>query len=163
MLKVEALIHTGRLAEATEYLLKTNAFRVQRINGTILRNDFVVTNRSGNGKGIFAWNLLAAFRHINYVQGCELITARLESFSEAPVEDLFKKHYYDEGILGCSFIYPLLGIDASGSRKTGQLTMASFSTSDIKDPSFFYEKFYKKSSKEYAQEIDQIFKLHCLI
>lgn len=163
MLKVEALIHTGRLAEATECLLKTNTFRVQRINGTILRDDFVVTHRSGNGKGIFAWNLLAAFRHIQYVRGCKMITARLESFSEAPVEELFKEYFYDEDILGCSFIYPIPEMVTLGGKKTKHFTMEFFYTSDIKDPSFFYKEFYKKSSEEYAQEIDEVFKLHGLI
>lgn len=156
MYKVEAYIHTGRLAEATELLLKTKKFRVLGFRGS----DW--GDRVSYRDGILAWNLLAAFKQIDYAQGCRLITNKLNGFNDFN-EGWIKRNYYDTNILGNLFIYPMFRFSTAGSGKTKHLDLFGFKKCDITDPMYFYEKFYKKSSAEYANEIDTVFKLHGIL
>lgn len=162
MFKIEALIHTGRLAEATENLLKADSFWIYGFYCGLnnVNNDSV---RVWHGGSLLAWNLYVAFKHINYTRGCELLTSKLRGtsifsgririnndsnvkFTTAMMEDLF--------------VYPTPNMITNGNGKTKHLDMSVFYPKDRKNPSIFYEKFYKKTTEQYAQEIDAIFKLH---
>lgn len=150
MFKVEAYIHTGRLAEATEQLLKIKRLSVKRLSTFDFRNSVVY---DGN---LLAWNLLAAFRQINYLRGCNLITAKLNG-------NFTKIDYYEAEVFGNLFVYPIFSMRTIGSGKTKHLKMVGFKKCDIKNPMFFYREFFNKSPEEYACEIDTIFKLNGMI
>lgn len=152
LFKVEALIHTGRLAEATEYLLKIRQLRVHNMSA-IDYVDYVQYNR------VLSWNLFAAFKKIHYIEGCKIIT---EKFNTS-LKSWFRESYYETPILGNLFVYPSPTMTTIGTGKTKHLDMSLFKKSDIKDPTFFYERFYKRYPEEYAQEIDEVFKLHGMI
>jgi len=153
LFKVEAFIHTGRLAEATEHLLRIKRFRVIGLHASDYHD---IIHYTGS---ILAWNLLAAFKQINYVQGCRLIIDKLKDSDNS----WFKKDYYETGILGNLFVYPTFAMNTIGSGKTKHLEMFGFKKCDIKKPTFFYENFYKKSPFEYALEIHKVFKLHGML
>ena len=155
LFKVEALIHTGRLAEATEYLLRIRKFRLHNLHGCEWSNDSM---QMSSLNSVLSWNLFAAFKHIHYMLGCGLIIAKLNDS-----EGGLKKSYYDTNIFGNFFIYPSPRMEPIGTGKTEHLSMSVFKKTDIKDPTFFYKKFYKKPPEEYSQEIDMIFKLHGLM
>lgn len=127
LFKAEAFIHTGRLAEATELLLRIKKFKVIGIHGSDY-DDIVYYTGS-----ILAWNLLASFKKINYVQGCRLITEKLKDSGNS----WFKTNYYETRILGNLFIYPYFVMKTNGSGKTKHLEMYGFKKCDIKNPIFF--------------------------
>lgn len=59
-----------------------------------------------------------------------------------------------------SFIYPTPELRTNHNGNIGHLNLSTFYLEDIKDPSFFFKKFYLKSKEQYAQEISKIFELH---
>lgn len=155
LLQVEALIHVGRLAEATEILLKCNKFWI---------NDFTYngyqTDKEGVGyyyQHVISWNLYAAFNHINYKRGCELLISKLDVTDNPFLPSGLQRKYYNNGFLGCRFVYPRPII------RVKRLDVTLFFENDFRDPTFFFARFFKKSSDEYAKEIDEVFKLHGLI
>ena len=164
MFKIEAMIHTGRLAEATEALLKCDSFWIYGFHGDMhnIYNDSV---KIGWGGCLLAWNLYVAFKHINYVKGCELLTSKLRTtdiFSgRITIND--NRVNLTTTMMENRFVYPTPELNTNGKGKTKHLDMSVFYPKDIKDPSFFYEKFYHKAPEQYAQEIDAIFKLHGML
>ena len=165
MFKVEALIHTGRLAEATESLLKCDNFWIYGfyVDMHNVYNDSVKIRWGGS---LLAWNLFVAFKHINYVRGCNLLISKLRGtdiFSgRIRVNDDYRVSFTISMMEGL-FVYPTPEMSTNGSGKTKHLDMSVFYPKDRKDPTFFYERFYNKTAEQYAQEIDAVFKLHGII
>ena len=152
----EVYIHIGRLEEATELLLKSNQFEIFNFSSQRYYSDF-----DGEGysyQRILSWNLYAAFKHIGYSKGCELIISKLKYFTGNLADE-----YYHTGLLGKFFVYPKLRFTTIGSGKTKHLDVSTFFKKDLKDPKYFYKKFYTLSNKEYAEKIDEVFKLHGII
>ena len=165
MFKIEALIHTGHLAEATEALLKYNNFWIYGYYGYTnnLYNDSI---RICNGGNLLAWNLYVAFKHINYIRGCNLLISKLRRNSIFSGRIKIENDYnvnLTTAMLENLFVYPIPGMSNNGNGKTKHLDMSIFYLKDCKDPSFFYDKFYKKTTTQYIQEIDSVFKLHGII
>ena len=170
MLKVEALIHIGRLAEATEVLLKCECLWIYHMSG-VGHSHFAPASSPFSapvgyarvpGKGrLLAWNLYVAFKQINYTRGCELLT------SKANKKDIctgwFQENNYTTERMEKLFIYPTPIMSATGNGKTKHLDTTIFQEKDIKNPNYFFEKFYTKTATEYAQEIDTIFELHGML
>jgi len=168
MIIAEALIHSGRLAEATEILLRNNRFWI---------NDFYTSDgiqyRSPNGKcdgnaydSIYSWNLMAAYNHIKYDRGCSLIYSKFiptERSGYLSWRHLLKKGLYTSKQFGTQFFYPSLKYFAEGNQKTKHLNTSVFFPEDLRNPTFFFARFFKKSSDEYAKEIDDVFKIHGII
>lgn len=165
MFKIEALIHIGKLAEATEALLKSHCFWIYGFScrANNLYDDSVRVWFGGN---LYAWNLYVAFKHINYVKGCELLLSKLR------IDDIFDGRikigdkYNVElttAMMEGLFVYPTPKMSTNGTGKTKRLDMSVFYLKDCKNPSFFYEQFYKKTNEQYAQEIDKIFKLNGIL
>lgn len=160
MFKVEAFIHTGRLAEATEILLRYDCFWIYHMEGD---NFFVpegFVRVCGKGR-LLAWNLYVAFKRINYMRGCELLTAKLKG--KDICTGWFPKNNYPAEIMMQLFVYPTPIMAAAGRGKTKHLNTSAFREKDIKNPHPFFERFYTKTATEYAQEIDNVFKLHGLM
>lgn len=150
MLKAEAYIHTGKLAEATEILLKSNHFW--------LRNTYAGTNSEAGGRishvgcfSLISWNLYAAYKHINYEKGCDLLISQ------------FVKPAVIEPYFGKLFVYPKGKISSTHNGKTKHIYLSSFYEDEIADPTYFYSQFYLKTAQEYAKEIDAVFKLHGIL
>lgn len=165
MFKIEALIHTGRLAEATELLLKCDCFWIYGFYGDMNNyyNDSVKIRWGGN---LLAWNLFVAFKHIAYVRGCKLLISKLRETEIFSGRIRLGNEYnvnFTTAMMEGLFVYPTPQMSTNGKGKTKHLDMSIFYPKDRKNPSFFYEKFYNKTAEEYAQEIDVIFKLHGLI
>lgn len=160
MFKVETYIHTGRLAEATETLLKYDCFWVYNMNGDSYFAPADHVRVHGKGR-LLAWNLYVAFKQINYMRGCELLT------SKAKKKDIctgwFQENNYTTERMEKLFIYPTPIMSTTGNGKTKHLDTTIFREKDIKNPNYFFEKFYTKTATEYAQEIDTIFKLHGML
>ncbi len=165
MFKIEALIHTGRLAEATEALLKCDNFWIYGFYGDMhnVYNDSIKIRWGGS---LLAWNLFVAFKHINYERGCELLISKLRG------EDIFSGRIrinddynvdFTTSMMEGLFVYPTPEMNTNGTGKTKHLDMSVFYPKDRKDPAIFYERFYIKTTTQYAQEIDAVFKLHGLI
>ncbi|MBQ8738593.1 MAG: restriction endonuclease [Clostridia bacterium] len=152
----EAYIHCGRLSDATEVLLKSEQFW---IFGFDSQRYFI--NTDGNGysyQRAMSWNLYAAFKHIGYDKGCNLLISKLRSSNGKLAEE-----YYHTGLLGNLFVYPRLRMTAIGAGKTKHLDVSEFFKKDLKDPSYFYDKFYTLSNDEYAKKIDEVLKLHGIL
>lgn len=158
MFKIEALIHTGRLAEATEELLKCNCFWIYGFHA-YMNNIYNDSIRIGWGGSLLAWNLYVAFKKINYTRGCELLTSKLRG------TDIFSgriNHNRDNlttAMMENRFVYLTPEMSTNGKH----LDMSVFYPRDIKEPSFFYEKFYEKTLEQYEKEINKIFELHGMI
>ena len=165
MFKIEALIHTGRLAEASELLLKCDSFWIYGFYGDMnnVYNDSVKIRWGGS---LLAWNLFVAFKHINYVRGCKLLISKLRGTEIFSGRIRIGNDYnvdFTTAMMEGLFVYPSPQMSTNGKGKTKHLDMSVFYPKDRKNPSFFYEKFYNKAAEEYAQEIDAVFKLHGLI
>lgn len=151
MFEAEAYIHIGKLAEATEILLKCNSFKIR------YGDDIFGTNKI-NGRichvgcrNIIPWNLYAAYKYINYDKGCNLLASEIKNLEN-------KKSYF-----GRLFVYPKGGISSSGNEKTQHIYISSFYEDEIREPTFFYTRFYQKTQDEYKKEIDYVLKLHGII
>lgn len=160
MFKVEALIHTGRLAEATEVLLKNDVFWIYNMRGDTMFVPDGFVKVWGEGR-LLAWNLFVAFKHINYIRGCELLISKVKG--NEICSGWFQQNHYTTDVMEKMFVYPTPKMTTIGRGKTKHLDMTVFHEADIRDPTFFYEKFYKKTPEEYAQEIDRVFKLNGII
>ena len=165
MFKIEALIHSGRLAEATELLLKCDCFWIYGFYGDMNNyyNDSVKIRWGGN---LLAWNLFVAFKHIAYVRGCKLLISKLRETEIFSGRIRIGNDYgvnFSTAMMEGLFVYPTPQMSTNGKGKTKHLDMSVFYPKDRKNPSFFYEKFYNKTAEEYAQEIDAVFKLHGLM
>ena len=168
MIIADALIHSGRLAEATEILLRNNRFWI---------NDFYssdgINYRSPNGKydgnaydSIYSWNLMAAYSHIKYDRGCSLIHSKFiptERGGYLSSRHLLKQGLYVAQQFGSQFFYPSLMYFAEGNQKTKHLNTSVFFPEDLRNPTFFFTRFFKKSSDEYAKEIDDVLRMHGII
>ncbi len=164
MFKVEALIHVGQLAEATEMLLRYKkfwlfGFRCYSINAL----NYGI--RVQWGGSLLAWNLYVAFKHINYMRGCKLIVSKLRDTDIFSGRITINNKQVDitTTMMENHFIYPNPGMRTIDNGKTKHLDVSVFYPKDIKNPSFFFDKFYCKSPEEYAQEIDAVLKLHGLL
>lgn len=155
--KIEALIHTGHLAEATEALLKYDKFWIYGFGGhsSYLNDDSV---RVYSRNCLQSWNLFVAFKYINYTRGCDLLISKLKwddiFFGDIIVND--QNVNFNTSMMDGLFVYPTPKMDT-------HLEMLIFRFKDRKNPSFFFEQFYTKSSEQYAQEIDKVFKLNGLL
>lgn len=148
MLQAEAYIHIGKLAEATETLLKCNQFWIQTSSG------FGSQGRDGIHHGyshIISWNLYVAFSKINYERGCTLLVSRI------------RRPEVDPSYLGKLFVYPYARLSCLRNQKTYHILMNSFCAEESRDPAFFIDRFYRKSPEVYAKEIDNVLKLHGII
>lgn len=148
MLQAEAYIHIGKLAEATEILLKCNQFWIQTNSG------FGSRGRDGIHHGyshIISWNLYVAFSKINYERGCALLVSKI------------RRPEADPSYLGKLFVYPHIRLSCLRNQKTYHIWMNSFREEESRDPAFFINRFYNKTPKEYATEIDKVLKLHGII
>ena len=65
--------------------------------------------------------------------------------------------------LGKLFVYPLVLLTRLATEKTYHIGITSFREEDSRDPAFFVNRFYSKTPDEYAEEIDNVFKLHGII
>lgn len=148
LIQAEAYIHIGKLAEATEILLKSNQFWIQTSCGLGSRG------RDGNHYGyshIISWNLYVAFSKIKYKQGCSLLVSRI------------KRPETDPSYLGTLFVYPHIRLSCLRNQKTYHIWMNSFRVEESRNPAFFIDRFYKKTPEEYAKEIDAVLRLHGII
>ena len=153
---VEAYIHCGRLSEATEILLKSEQFWILDF-----RSQRYFLNTDGNGysyQRIASWNLYAAFKHIGYDRGCNILLSKLKNLGGHIADE-----YYHTGLFGNLFVYPRLRMGTIGTGKTKHLDVSEFYRKDLKDPSYFYKKFYTLSNEEYFKKIDEVFKLHGML
>ena len=78
----------------------------------------------------------------------------------------FELNDYTDEKMKSLFIHPLphmISRTASQSETSKHLELGNFWPEHIKNPLFFFEKFYKKSPEEYAREIDRIFELHGIL
>lgn len=148
LIQAEAYIHIGKLAEATEILLKCNQFWIQTNSG------FGSRGRDGIHHGyshIISWNLYVAFSKINYERGCALLVSKI------------RRPEADPSYLGKLFVYPHVRLSCLRNQKTYHIWMNSFCEEESRDPAFFINRFYNKTPDEYATEIDKILKLHGII
>jgi len=152
LIQAEAYIHIGKLAEATEILLKCNRFWIHSSysypikgnKGTILTG----------GYHIIAWNLYAAFRRINYTRGCDLLISKT---NKSEIEKI------ETSNLGKLFTYPIVQLENIESKKAKHMHISWFYEEDSRNPAFYIDRFYKKSPEEYAKEIDNVLKLHGIV
>jgi len=161
VLQAEALILSGRLAEATEILLRTNLFWIRSFSPRdgiyYISQDMLEDGTYDYGysySGLYAWNLYAAFKYIGYERGCQLIVSRLR-YTDGALSD-----YYNKKIFGRLFIFSSPNMRTVGSGKTKHFDSTEFWGKDVHNPEKFFKKFYVKSAEEYAKEIDEVFKVH---
>ena len=149
VIQAEAYIHIGKLAEATEILLKCNRFWIHSSNGcTSPGKDGV---RHLGYYHIISWNLFVAFNRINYKRGCTLLVSKMIHPENEPP-------YF-----GKLFVYPRVVLSRLATEKTSHMQITSFYAEESRDPSFFIDRFYKKTPEEYAKEIDGVLRLHGII
>lgn len=149
LLQAEAYIHIGKLAEATEILLKCNRFWIRNSNGCISPGKDGV--RHLGYYHIISWNLYVAFSRIKYKRGCDLLVSKMTQPEIGPT------------CLGKFFVYPLVLLTRLATEKTYHIGITSFREEESRDPAFFVNRFYNKTPEEYAKEIDNILKLHGII
>lgn len=155
LIQAEAYIHTGRLAEATEILLRNNRFYLSTNGACYSGNDGW---KGGANERIIAWNLYAAYKSINYEQGCRLLQSKITSY-DREFYNIFSKQY---AILGNKFIYPKFKYFGLSGEKI-RLEINEFEVADIRDPAYFYNRFYVQSDEDYEMQIDKIFELHGIV
>lgn len=160
MIKVEAYILTGRLAEATELLIKFDRFWMYYIDAFEC-NIYDGRVRQSSTSSLLAWNLYVAFKHIGYHRGCELILSKVRG--NELFTGWYKNNNYTRDIMENLFIHPSPKMQTIGNGKILHLNVTTFYEKDIKSPSFFYKKFYILSNEEYAEKIDEVFKLHGML
>ena len=159
LFKVEMMIILGQLAEATEELLKCDKFWIEDgYNGYKVLDGRI--NIEYNTDCIMTWNLYVAYRHIGYGRGCALLTSKY--LGGKLFRGWFEDNDYTDQKMKDLFIHPspyLISRTASQSEQSKHLELGDFWPEHIKNPAFFFEKFYKKSREEYAREINRIFEL----
>ena len=65
-------------------------------------------------------------------------------------------------ILGVKFLYPEFRfVHLAGQKR--HLELNEFKLSDVREPTYFYNKFYVISDEEYAKQLDKVFELHGII
>lgn len=143
MFKIEAFIHTGRLAEATEALLRCDSFWIYGFYGDV-NNIYDDSIRIWYGGNLLAWNLYVAFKHINYLSGCQLLTSKLRGADIFTGRIRVNDNYvnFTTPMMEDLFIYPIPEMNDDGE----SLDMCVFYPNKRKNPSFFYEKFYNKTA-----------------
>ena len=164
MFKVEAFILTGRLAEATETLLKCDSFWIYGVYAYVCNvydGCISVVNHMHIGSAILAWDLYVAFKHIKYKRGCELIISKLRN--ESVFSGWFDDYHYTTEKMEYLHIHPTPQMSTVVSGKAKHLNMSRFYEKDIKDPTFFFERFYRKDTEGYAKEIDDVLRMHGII
>ena len=147
MIIAEILIHIGKLAEATELLLKCKRFFIYDEFGHYNLNRTVLY-----GYQMISWNLYTAYRLINYERGCNLLLSKREAHKKE-----IPSYFAD------LFVYPIPNLECTSSATTEHLTITGFNEKESKNPMFFYDRFYNKTHEEYAKEIDEVFKLYGLL
>ena len=156
LIQVEAYLHSGRLSEALEILLKNNMFWIFDVNGLCYYHGDICTG--GSNYRIMAWNLYSAFKHINYNKGCKLIFSKIKSIN-GRFADMF---YTENKVLGVKFLYPEFRfVHLSGQKR--HLEFNEFKLSDVREPAYFYDNFYVISEEEHAKQLDKVFELHGII
>lgn len=159
LFKVEMMIILGQLAEATEELLKCDKFWIEDgYDGYELCDGSLVN--SYNKDCIMSWNLYVACRHIGYGKGCALLTSKYHGGKL--FRGWFEDNNYTDQKMKDLFIHPspyMISRTESQSEQSKHLELGKFWPEHIKNPAFFFKKFYKKSHEEYAREIDRIFEL----
>lgn len=149
LIQAEAYIHMGKLAEATEMLLKCNRFWIRAGNGYSSPGKDGV--RYYGYHHIISWNLYVAFSKISYKRGGELLISKMTRQESSPT------------CIGKFFVYPHVVLARLATEKTYHIEMRYFLAEESRDPTFFVDRFYKKSPDEYAKEIDAVLKLHGII
>lgn len=149
MLQAEAYIHIGKLAEATEILLKCNQFWIRSNYGIYSPGSDGITHVQCFF--IIPWNLYVAFKRVNYSRGCDLLISKVTYPPKEP------------SYLGKRFVYPKVRFAYKGTGKTKHIDITAFCADESRDPSFFIDRFYKKTSEDYAKEIDAVLKLHGIL
>lgn len=165
MIIAEAHIHSGRLAEATEILLRNNRFWIKSYNSSDGTH-----YRSPNGKydgraydSIYVWNLMAAYNYINYNKGYNLIFSKIDPEKRNTWGYLLEQDLYSIQQFGSQFFYSTLKYIAEGNQKTKHLNTSVIFPEDTRNPNFFFARFFEKSSDEYAKEIDDVLRMHGII
>ena len=165
MIIAEALIHCGRLAEATEILLRNNRFWIKSYNSSD-----GTRYRSPNGKydgraydSIYVWNLMAAYNYINYNKGYNLIYSKIDPEKRNTWGYLLEQSLYSIQQFGSQFFYSKLKYTTEGNQKTKHLNTSVIFPEDTRNPNFFFIRFFEKSSDEYAKEIDDVLRIHGII
>ena len=149
LLQAEAYIHIGKLAEATEILLKCNRFWIHTSHGCISPGKDGVLYLGYHH--IIPWNLYVAFNRINYKRGCTLLVSKM-------THPETKFPYF-----GKLLVYPKVVLSRLATEKNYHINISTFYADDFRDPSFFIDRFYKKTPEEYAKEIDTVLRLHGII
>ena len=164
LLQVESYILSGRLAEATEVLLRTKKFWIADLYPRDFDRTSSIFYRRENHNirgyyyaGLHAWNLYAAFSYIGYEKGCQQILSRLR-YTDGELSE-----YYTKNIFGKQFIYVDPCMESQYNKKTKHFKANLFWVDEIHDPMPFFEKFFIKTKEAYAKEIDEVFKLHGLM
>ena len=143
LLQVESYILSGRLAEATEVLLRTKRFWVRDLYAR--DSDWTVTicTRRGNQDitgyyytGLHAWNLYAAYNYIGYEKGCQQILSQLR-YTDGELSE-----YYTKKIFGRLFIYADPCMKSQLNKKTKHFNANRFWIDEIYDPKPFFEKYF---------------------
>ena len=112
----------------------------------------------GTNERIIAWNLYAAYKSINYERGCRLLQSKISSY-DREFYSVFGKQC---SILGNKFIYPKFKYFGLYREKI-RLEVDEFELADVRDPIYFYNRFYTHPNEEYEKQIDNVFKLHGML
>lgn len=155
LLQAEAYIFLGDLAKATEILVRDNHFFIREYPA----NCHLSTDKY-NGFGyiyLYAWNLYAAYKHIGYQKGCDLILSKFHSGIHYTISE-YTECRFAEDICGKKFIHPIVEMAARGG-KTKHLETTVFYLKDILDSQHFFDKYYTKNNEEYINQINVVLSL----
>ena len=159
LLQVEAYIYLGNLAKATEILVRVNRFFIH-----VYPANCHLSTEKYKGFGyayLYAWNLYAAYKHIGYQEGCDLILSKFNSDIRYTISEYIESRFAED-ICGKKFIHPIVQMAARGG-KTKHLETIEFYLQDVWEPQYFFDKYYTKSKEEYKSEIEDILRVHGMI
>lgn len=159
LLQVEAYIYLGELAKATEILVRINRFFVFEYPANCHLN---TEKYLGFGYAhLYAWNLYAAYKHIGYQKGCNLILSKFNSRINYTLSEYIECRFAED-ICGKMFIHPFVDMNERGG-KTKYLETTGFYLKDILDSNYFFSKYYTKEKEDYVKEIDEVLSLNGII
>ncbi len=159
LLQAEAYIYLGDLAKATEILVRDNHFYIREYPANCHLN---TESYIGFGYSyLYAWNLYAAYQHVGYQKGCDLILSKFRSEIHYTIRE-YVDCRFAEDICGKKFIHPVVEMCTRGG-KTKHLETMVFYLQDILEPQYFFDKYYTENKEECMKKIDEVLNLNGII
>lgn len=156
LLQAEAYIYLGDLAKATEILVRVNHFYIREYP-----TNYHLNTEEYIGFGyvhLFAWNLFAAYKHIGYQKGCDLILSKFRPGIHYTISEYIECRFA-ENICGKQIINPIVQMTARGG-KTKHLVTIVFYLQDILESQYFFDKYYTEDREECMKKIDEVLSLN---